>query len=103
MEGSRQNKWPAPREKTRAFYVDAALVRCGHVSGLLMRHGWPLALIKFEGRGDPLFDSSNSSSRRFSSLECCQMQKLSAGKFHFEPPSPYGSNVRFVCITWNIC
>jgi hypothetical protein len=30
---------------TRAFYVDAALVGCGHVSGLLMRHGWPLALM----------------------------------------------------------
>jgi hypothetical protein len=28
---------------TRAFHVDAALVGCGHVSGLLMRHGWPLA------------------------------------------------------------
>src|SRR5262249_45181430 len=27
------------------FYVDAALVGCGHVSGLLMRHGWPLALM----------------------------------------------------------
>ena len=27
------------------FDVDAALVGCGHVSGLLMRHGWPLALM----------------------------------------------------------
>jgi hypothetical protein len=27
------------------FYVDAALVGCGHVSGLLMRRGWPLALM----------------------------------------------------------
>src|SRR5262245_44891642 len=27
------------------FYVGAALVGCGHVSGLLMRHGWPLALM----------------------------------------------------------
>jgi hypothetical protein len=23
------------------------LVGCGHVSGLLMRHGWPLALMLF--------------------------------------------------------
>ncbi|HVI06184.1 MAG TPA: hypothetical protein VM711_08860, partial [Sphingomicrobium sp.] len=30
---------------TRAFYVDAALVGCGHVSGLLMRRGRPLALM----------------------------------------------------------
>jgi hypothetical protein len=27
------------------FDIDAALVGCGHVSGLLMRHGWPLALM----------------------------------------------------------
>ena len=27
------------------FDVAAALVGCGHVSGLLMRHGWPLALM----------------------------------------------------------
>jgi hypothetical protein len=27
------------------FDVDAALVGCGHVSGLLMRRGWPLALM----------------------------------------------------------
>jgi hypothetical protein len=27
------------------FDVDAALVGCGPVSGLLMRHGWPLALM----------------------------------------------------------
>src|SRR5262249_22739945 len=27
------------------FEHDAALVGCGHVSGLLMRHGWPLALM----------------------------------------------------------
>src|SRR5262245_6343066 len=25
----------------KTFYVDAALVGCGHVSGRLMRHGWP--------------------------------------------------------------
>src|SRR6516162_7354942 len=27
------------------FDVDAVLVGCGHVSGLLMRRGWPLALM----------------------------------------------------------
>ena len=27
------------------FYVSAALVGCGHVSGLLMRRVWPLALM----------------------------------------------------------
>jgi hypothetical protein len=30
--------------------VAAALVGCGHVSGLLMRHGWPLALMLFADR-----------------------------------------------------
>jgi hypothetical protein len=39
------------------FDVVAALVGCGHVSGLLMRHGWPLALMlspcePFVGDGD---------------------------------------------------
>jgi hypothetical protein len=29
------------------FYVDAALVGCGHVSGLLMRRGRPLALMLY--------------------------------------------------------
>jgi hypothetical protein len=28
------------------FDVDAALVGCGHVCGLLMRHEWPLALMR---------------------------------------------------------
>jgi hypothetical protein len=27
------------------FDVDAALVGCGHVSGLFVRRGWPLALM----------------------------------------------------------
>src|SRR5262249_13026467 len=27
------------------FLHEAGLVGCGHVSGLLMRHGWPLALM----------------------------------------------------------
>jgi hypothetical protein len=30
--------------------MPAALVGCGHVSGLLMRHGWPLALMLFADR-----------------------------------------------------
>jgi hypothetical protein len=32
------------------FDVGAALVGCGHVSGLLMRRGWPLALMLFADR-----------------------------------------------------
>src|SRR5215831_20364715 len=36
--------WTAPHRQELS-YVDAALVGCGHVSGLLMRHGWPLALM----------------------------------------------------------
>jgi hypothetical protein len=28
-----------------SFDVDAALVGCGHVSGLFVRRGWPLALM----------------------------------------------------------
>jgi hypothetical protein len=36
--------WTAP-DWQELFYVDAALVGCGHVSGLLMRRGWPLALM----------------------------------------------------------
>jgi hypothetical protein len=27
------------------FDIDAALVGCGHVSGLFVRRGWPLALM----------------------------------------------------------
>jgi hypothetical protein len=35
--------WTAPWQELSD--VAAALVGCGHVSGLLMRHGWPLALM----------------------------------------------------------
>ena len=35
--------WTAPWQEL--FDVSAALVGCGHVSGLLMRRGWPLALM----------------------------------------------------------
>jgi hypothetical protein len=28
-----------------SFDIDAALVGCGHVSGLFVRRGWPLALM----------------------------------------------------------
>jgi len=35
--------WTAPWQEL--FDVFAALVGCGHVSGLLMRLGWPLALM----------------------------------------------------------
>jgi len=37
--------WTAPWQELSD--VSAALVGCGHVSGLLMRHGWPLALMLF--------------------------------------------------------
>ena len=33
------------KHEALASYVDAALVGCGHVSGLLMRQVWPLALM----------------------------------------------------------
>jgi hypothetical protein len=35
--------WTAPWQEL--FDDAAALVGCGHVSGLLVRHGWPLALM----------------------------------------------------------
>ena len=35
--------WTAPWQEL--FDVSAALVGCGHVFGLLMRRGWPLALM----------------------------------------------------------
>jgi len=35
--------WTAPWQELSD--VAAALVGCGHVSGLLMRRGWPLALM----------------------------------------------------------
>jgi len=35
--------WTAPWQELSD--VDAALVGCGHFSGLLMRRGWPLALM----------------------------------------------------------
>jgi hypothetical protein len=35
--------WTAPWQELSE--VSAALVGCGHVSGLLMRRGWPLALM----------------------------------------------------------
>jgi hypothetical protein len=35
--------WTAPWQGLSD--VSAALVGCGHVSGLLVRHGWPLALM----------------------------------------------------------
>ena len=35
--------WTAPWQELSD--VCAALVGCGHVSGLLMRRGWPLALM----------------------------------------------------------
>jgi len=35
--------WTAPWQEL--FDVSAALVGCGHVSGLLMRQVWPLALM----------------------------------------------------------
>jgi hypothetical protein len=35
--------WTAPWQELSD--IAAALLGCGHVSGLLMRHGWPLALI----------------------------------------------------------
>ena len=35
--------WTAPWQEFSE--VSAALVRCGHVSGLLMRREWPLALM----------------------------------------------------------
>jgi len=35
--------WTAPWQEFSD--VSAALVGCGHVSGLLMRRGWPLALM----------------------------------------------------------
>jgi hypothetical protein len=37
--------WTAPWQELSD--VAAALVGCGHVSGLLMRRGWPLALMLF--------------------------------------------------------
>jgi hypothetical protein len=37
--------WTAPWQGLSD--VAAALVGCGHVSGLLMRHSWPLALMLF--------------------------------------------------------
>ena len=37
--------WTAPWQELSD--IPAALVGCGHVSGLLMRHGWPLALMLF--------------------------------------------------------
>jgi hypothetical protein len=40
--------WTAPWQELSD--VAAALVGCGHVSGLLMRHGWPLALMLFADR-----------------------------------------------------
>jgi len=42
--GPTRHVWTAP-DWQELFYVDAALVGCGHVSGLLLRHGWPLALM----------------------------------------------------------
>ena len=39
------------RRHGRSFFgVAAALVECGHVSGLLMRRGWPLALMLYADR-----------------------------------------------------
>jgi hypothetical protein len=35
--------WPAPWQELSTFF--AALVRCGHVSGLLVRQIWPLDLM----------------------------------------------------------
>ena len=35
--------WTAPWQELS--YVAAALVGCGHVSGLFVRRGWPLALM----------------------------------------------------------
>jgi hypothetical protein len=37
--------WTAPWQELSD--AAAALVGCGHVSGLLMRRGWPLALMLF--------------------------------------------------------
>jgi hypothetical protein len=41
---ARGHMWTAP-DCQELFDADAALVGCGHVSGLLMRHGRPLALM----------------------------------------------------------
>jgi hypothetical protein len=40
--------WTAPWQGLSD--ASAALVGCGHVSGLLMRRGWPLALMLFADR-----------------------------------------------------
>jgi len=40
--------WTAPWQELSD--AAAALVGCGHVSGLLMRRGWPLALMLFADR-----------------------------------------------------
>ena len=40
--------WTAPWQELSD--ATAALVGCGHVSGLLMRRGWPLALMLFADR-----------------------------------------------------
>jgi hypothetical protein len=42
--------WTAPVGK-RLFDVSNGLVGCGHMSGLLARRGWPLALMKSDNLG----------------------------------------------------
>jgi hypothetical protein len=42
--GAMGHVWTAP-DWQELFDVDAALVGCGHVSGLFVRRGWPLALM----------------------------------------------------------
>jgi len=41
--------WTAPWQELSN--VAAALVGCGHVSGLFVRHGWPLAIMLCADRG----------------------------------------------------
>ncbi len=43
LEAELGHVWTAPWQELSD--VCAALVGCGHVSGLLMRRGWPLALM----------------------------------------------------------